>query len=73
MLSGRDRAGSSPRRPEPGLLQAPLSPLSLPTPPLTHHREESHGVPLLKQDLKNYSSFPGTLETTGDLAEAGES
>ena len=26
----------------------------------------------MKQEIKNDSSFPGTLETTGELAEAGE-
>ena len=30
------------------------------------------GPPLMKQEIKNDSSFPGTLETTGELAEAGE-
>lgn len=34
----------------------------------------SHIVPSLReQEIKNDSSFPGTLETTGELAEARES
>lgn len=51
-----------------GVLSQDLSRL----PPTTPFHRESHGA-LMKQEIKNDSSFPGTLETTGELAEGGES
>ena len=52
-----------------GPLQAPAEPLTLPTPPPS--ATGSHVGPS-PYEAKNDSSFPGTLETTGELAEAGK-